>query len=531
MDAAPAVDSETPPRDAAPRWAGVAVTAAVVALTALLAAVALTRTRVLTTDSMNYVDVARHVAAGDGIVQSTLGFNQRLDAALPLPSPLTAQPPLYPFAIAAGIVCGIDGTDAALAVAALSVGLALFAAFAATRLSFGAGPAFVALGALAVLEPLLHAGNAALSDAPGVALTLAALAAAGDAQHRERPERAALVAGIVSGLAFAVRYAALPVAAVAGAAVALLPSRGGCFRRGVRFAAGFGVVALPIVLRNAALGAGALGRERLPSEDPFAANAARAWVALTESWLPSAVPPLLQLVVLGAALGAAAVLLARRGTLREALLGGGRWLLPVAGLGALAALLVSRSRVHFDPIDARLTLPVAAALLVWLAALLGGALGITPARGAAFAVAMCAVTGWRLAAELRASPPLRDADPPRVAWVRANTGEHDLVLGEDTVDVPFRIPGRLAASFSRHPYSEHPTAESLLAVVRAYGREGGGGSGRAWLLIGAHELPREEWRRRYGAFVDALVHEPEMPHPAFSRIGVTRDALILGIRP
>ena len=48
------------------------------------------RLRRFSPDSMNYVDVARNIAAGRGIVQSTLGFNQpHWDPKGTIPTPIT----------------------------------------------------------------------------------------------------------------------------------------------------------------------------------------------------------------------------------------------------------------------------------------------------------------------------------------------------------------------------------------------------------------------------------------------------------
>ena len=88
----------------------------------LFAANSLVRVRTFSADSMNYVDVARRVAAGDGLVQSTGGFNQPfyLSSDLDLPAAFTAQPPGYPLAIAFLSRLGIEAADAALVVSALA---------------------------------------------------------------------------------------------------------------------------------------------------------------------------------------------------------------------------------------------------------------------------------------------------------------------------------------------------------------------------------------------------------------------------
>jgi hypothetical protein len=62
-------------------------------------------------DSMNYVNVARNIAEGNGITQPTLGFNQpRINPDDDIPAPLIAQPPLYPLLISWGTRIGVSAT-------------------------------------------------------------------------------------------------------------------------------------------------------------------------------------------------------------------------------------------------------------------------------------------------------------------------------------------------------------------------------------------------------------------------------------
>ena len=96
---------------------------AALAYCGLFAANSLIRVRTFTADSMNYVDVARRVAGGDGLVQSTGGFNQPfyLSGDLDLPAAFTAQPPGYPLVIAFLARLGVETADAALVVSALGL--------------------------------------------------------------------------------------------------------------------------------------------------------------------------------------------------------------------------------------------------------------------------------------------------------------------------------------------------------------------------------------------------------------------------
>ena len=91
----------------------------------------LTRTRYFSNDSMNYVDVARNISAGRGIVQSTLGFNQPylFEETSRIPNPMTSQSPLYPILIALLSLFGIPHADSALLISGLALGGVIFMAY------------------------------------------------------------------------------------------------------------------------------------------------------------------------------------------------------------------------------------------------------------------------------------------------------------------------------------------------------------------------------------------------------------------
>ena len=87
----------------------------------------LTHTRQLPYDAMNYVDVARHVTQGDGLVQTTVGVFQPRLATLPHtgPVPFVAQAPLFPLLVVAFHALGASFQDAALLLSALGYLLTL----------------------------------------------------------------------------------------------------------------------------------------------------------------------------------------------------------------------------------------------------------------------------------------------------------------------------------------------------------------------------------------------------------------------
>src|ERR1700742_3513796 len=86
-------------------------------------------------DTMNFVDIARHITLGQGVKQATLGFNQPVfDAGDAIPTPLTHQPPLYPLAVAAvSKALKLPVTDVALFISVAGYAFVLLAGYGIAR--------------------------------------------------------------------------------------------------------------------------------------------------------------------------------------------------------------------------------------------------------------------------------------------------------------------------------------------------------------------------------------------------------------
>src|SRR5262249_33735354 len=145
----------------------------VTAYAVLLAVDGVTRSHRFTPDSMNYTDVARHVRAGKGISQATVGFNQphfSLDAVAPVP--MTTQAPLYPLLIAALGLTGVSLETAAALAPALAGGLVLLLVFAVARRAYGTDVALLSVALAAAYAPLRVASTTAWSETTGTTLVL-----------------------------------------------------------------------------------------------------------------------------------------------------------------------------------------------------------------------------------------------------------------------------------------------------------------------------------------------------------------------
>lgn len=528
-------------RRAAPATALLALV--VSAYCGLFAANSLIRVRTFTADSMNYVDVARRLAAGDGLVQSTGGFNQPfyLSGDLDLPSAFTAQPPGYPLVIAFLSRLGMDAPDAALVVSALAYAAILALVYLLGQRIGGVRAGVVALGGALVFVPLTHLGRSALSECLAVALVLLFFLLL-DRQLVRPPRRALLFAlgvGLVAGTAFSVRYALWPLPLV-GVAALWLDGAGG--RRGAArlhsfaaFAAGALAPVGAILVRNLAL-EGRLVPPAMPAVTTLPGSLSHATTAVLGGWRSTALgnwPDAALLAVVLGLLGAFAVRTARDpGRSRQP---EGSRLPLLVGLWAvlyLAAVVWRSTQANFDPIGARLALPATVPLVVVFGALLAGAMPSTrrwiwfpPAAlalcfGAAFArEAMLWSTGHDArAVEFRSE---------RQQWLRDHTGPGDLVIGGGTMDVPFLVPGSHAISYAGLPYTEvltypdleriavrHcPDFDRLLLAVRPTVQLGGTRS---------HEDP-SDWLGPFIADARAGRHEP---YPLLAPVAALSEARI-----
>ena len=448
-----------------------------------------------TNDSMNYVDVARNLRAGRGIVQSATGFNQpRIVADAPIPAPMTSQPPLYPLLIALGGALGLSEPGAALVVAALGQALVLAAGGVLALALWGEATAALGVAALLGLRPLHVVAGQAWSETLGVGLLLAGFAVVA----RARSARTIAIGGALLGLAFATRYSllpALPLGALLVAGVLGERDRGRMARAVFSYAAAAALPVVAVLAHNLASDGTLLGPARNPSTRGFSRNLHGVFVETLGAWLPDRgwANPLglqedAQEVLFGVFLVAAMGALRWRGALRETLLLRGRFVLPLSTLVYLAALVAARTRSHFDTMSARLVFPASVTLALVAAALVVAITRI--GRGAALAlgagVAVLAASG--ALQEALASPAAPDgareaiARSGRLAWVAANTGERDLIVGEDVVDVAFYLRRPELVSFSSYPYTRYLDGAVLRALAVRHCRN----YGRVFLLLRNH---------------------------------------------
>lgn len=181
----------------------------VVALAALvIGAVVGSRTPGFTTDSESYLDVARSLVMGQGLVQHVVDFWRP-----GLPDPLGLWPPLYPLLVAGLARLGAPLEGAARFVSGVSfpVFALVFLALAGELLGAGTAALAVTLIAIATLAVAFAAGMAwsemlYLALATGALLQLARMEAATRASRDGPSPRLVLLAGALAGLTAVTRY-------------------------------------------------------------------------------------------------------------------------------------------------------------------------------------------------------------------------------------------------------------------------------------------------------------------------------------
>ncbi len=228
-------------------------------------------------DSVVYIGVARNLLAGRGLTEP---FGAELD------TPLTRYPPLYPVLLAAGGPVGVDPLVTSRWLAALLAGANVFLAGLALRSLLPFSRWLPLIGSLLVLTgyPLLAMHSMAWSEPLFLLLSFLGLFLL--AAHLDRGRTATLVgAGLLIGLAFLTRYAAIPFLA-AGVLGLLFMGRRPVVRR-LGSAALFTVLAaLPTALwtvRNVAVADTAARRDACTSRPSGVSSASESAAGANES--------------------------------------------------------------------------------------------------------------------------------------------------------------------------------------------------------------------------------------------------------
>ena len=500
--------------------------------------------RRVTGDSMNYIDVARNLSAGEGLVQSAAGYNQPTfwvrDFTPQFPEKTRAgHNPGYSVLIAAvAAVTGLEHADAAFVIGPAAYAAALASAFLfASRLL---GPAAGLLAAAFVAHQIRWVFLRTWTEPVVIALLLALLALLA----RGTTPRRAVVGGLVAGVALLVRSGFVPILALGG--FACLLGDGSRVRRLLLFAAGASIAAV-----GPFLGEGQV----YPPQTTVAAG----WfpdISLSElsaEFLERAGWTLAAPAFLGACAWWRAVRDGQPIVPDRARYG---CVLAIAWItGWSAFLMAARLVVLTDMFDDRMLAPlvavtaIASALLVWClcperlrlpvaVAVFAATMTLATAGDAIvqadtgtaqrlYASSARVVVGRNMTARNlpadgdRSDYARRIARSPRRLWVSRNVTARDLVVGAGTMDLPFLFRQQVPAtvSFSYQPYFPEVSGTEFNAVFLARCDR----YDNLYLIL-------SKLRRRWGRFaLDLLAGvpaEPGTPAANFARVADLPDGVV-----
>ena len=500
--------------------------------------------RRITGDSMNYIDVARNLSAGEGLVQSAAGFNQPTfwgeDFSPDFPDKTRAgHNPGYSVLVAAvAEVTGLEHADAAFVIGPAAYAAALASAFLfASRLL---GPAAGLLAAAFVAHQVRWVFLRTWTEPVVIAMLLVLLAVFA----RGATPRRAVVGGLVVGAALFVRSGFVPILALGG--LACLLGHGSRWRRLLLFAAGASIAAIGPFLGEgqvyppqttiaagwfSAISLGELSAEFLDRAGwtlavPAGLGACAWWLAIRDG------RPILPdrarygcVLVIAWMVGWPAFLMAARVVVLTDMFDD-RMLAPLVAVNAIAtALLVWRLCPQ------RRRLPVSIAVFAVTLALATGGDAIVQADsdtaqrlyGSSYRVLVGRNVTARILPEDgdRSDYAYRIATSPSGLWASRNLTPRDLVVGAGTTELPyfFRHQVPSTVSFSPQPYFPEISGARFNAVFLAR-------CGRYDNLYLILSRLRRSWGRFALDLLAGSPAEPGTPAANFARVADLPDTIV-----
>jgi hypothetical protein len=510
-------------------------------LAALAAAVALTQTATspgFDPTGMIYVDMARHLAAGDGVAGSIF-FPSHVPKH---PTPIALWPPMYPAAIAFLSLLGIDAAVAARVVSIVAFGASTVLVWRLGTVLFGDGVGISAAMLMLVWPSVTGIAAMALSENLFVMFVLLSLLLSVRliTATQGRLYRLAAAAGLAMAGVSLTCYPGLALAAI-GAAALLLSLRGAWRDRVALTAVWATAAVLPpglLLVRNRLVTGAFMGAGRPPDDSGLIYHTLYAVKAVSADglrllWRLTILPEALgsdSLLMVLVVLGAVAALLfgiVRSVRVRGSLVTAATAAVAtpqarfaaVIGLGYWAAMAAARSVTSFEPLNTRMLMPAYPLVLLGVVAMImtfAERIGLSR-RAFATAVAALVVASITLVMVPRsvaAGGPRVTPDPPPawVTWAATNTPPGVPIIGNRSAEFNFYL-GRPTYSFQA--YAVYKSGNRFDRDCRLIaGHLAQLGWTRAYLILHAEEdtFDIAVMGRRYGPTIERVLRgEPALP--------------------
>lgn len=415
------------------------------------------RTVVLTTDSIFYVDTARHIAAGQGATTSILSVYDTK-----APAPQTQWPPFYSMVMSPFIRAGMDPVMAGRVVSALSLGLtALLLGLWAWRL---AGPltGLAAAALLPTLPAITKIGAAVWADALYTLLVTGLVWLGSELVRKRRGLIPWFALGSLVGLSIITKYLGL---LLFGPLVLVVLLRLYTDKNLKQASLNFGIALLgvlafvgPLLLRNITDGRPIGGAARTLSSQTLGTIFHDAWSVLSKDFR---INTLWQVMLAMVALVLLIIFLKRKSQnhLSDLI-----YLVLTVFVYELA-LISARFFVDTDRINSRFTMPIYPVLVLVFTVLLFRGLVLIKSGVAPIFMSVLALlaVGWSVKAYDFSAASYSVKPPSRVAFVGQQTTDRDLIISNRGREFAFYL-GRTAIQLSDDTGSPKLTPEILATL-------------------------------------------------------------------
>jgi hypothetical protein len=188
----------------------------------------------------------------------------------------------------------------------------------------------------------------------------------------------------------------------------------------------------------------------------------------------------------------------------------------------LSALLFAKSRYHLDMIDARLIAPIAGPLFLLVGGICSNIdLPRSTIASAGILLTLVLIVGESMSIYGMSSNRNFMLYSTRMAWIASHTTSRDLIVGDDTMDIPFRLgPDRAVISFSPYPYTDRPDWLKL----RQFFLNNRARYENIYFVLRKRRPARLEFY--FGKFFTGLIENGAFADPEIRRIATLPDAVV-----
>lgn len=472
-------------------------------------------------DFMNYVDVANHIRDGKGLIQSSFGFNENhFPVGTLMNSHYISQAPLYPLLIGALSVLGLDALVSATLLITFSHALLFLLVYQLANTLYEEKVGIVSVILLLFYLPLRIVVHYTLSEPLAAVFLVASFLCL----IQSIRQGGWFFSGVLAGLSFATRYAMAP-ALIVSVFFLFFELTGwrkkitGC----IFYISGFALLLIPIITHHF----WAIGKI-FSAPHPTHENIFPLLWAVFRSLVGeySAIfSNIFSATYWGIALILATLYLIfkSRNEIFELVFKNKRFLLLLWPFAYLFLLVIERSHLYFDEIDARLIFPAGLTLLISWSGLFVNAFQPTNKVLWIFAIAsllLASVTAVFTFMHTTHSDPLKS---PTMKWISENTTSADLILINDAVDIPFVFKYPSAVSYSYVPDSDPIEEHEIQQIVDAHKN-----NYKKFFLIFRTTYAKNKY---FGPLIDALLKNPHSKEPTIQFIQKVDDGVIFEVFP